>query len=84
MLNPRHCTACNAVHSETFDMTCIKRREINGSTERSCADCLQYAPVWAMTTKLDGRVICAKCNDKVRKITAERAQMNMFGQQSLS
>jgi hypothetical protein len=50
---------------------------------RSCSICFAYAPVVEMIQKTDGRVICEKCDRRIDKLTAKRAQLDLFGQQSL-
>lgn len=50
---------------------------------RSCQECIGYAPESEMVALNDGRIVCRSCARKVRKMGAERAQLSMFGQDSL-
>lgn len=50
---------------------------------RSCSDCGEYVEVAKMITKPDSRVICVGCDKRVARLTAKKAQINLFGQQSL-
>lgn len=46
--------------------------------ERSCADCLAYAPVSQMITKQDGRVICQACQKAIQDKARDKAQPDLF------
>ena len=51
--------------------------------ERGCADCEAYIRATELIEKQDGRLICPRCDNKARNLGAARAQLEMFGQQSL-
>lgn len=56
---------------------------VSPDLERSCQECTSYAPESQMVSLSDGRMVCKPCARKVRKVGAERAQLSMFGQNSL-
>lgn len=53
------------------------------SVLRSCQTCVAYAPESEMRALNDGRMVCATCDRRIRRLTAERAQLSMFGQDHL-
>jgi hypothetical protein len=48
---------------------------------RACGDCFAYAPLKDMITKADGRVICRSCQSKLDRLSAEKAQPDLFVEQ---
>ena len=61
-------------------LTARERAQMVGPL-RACCDCNNYTPVNQLIDKKDGRKICPGCEDKVKQITAQRSQLEMFGQQ---
>lgn len=57
------------------------RRSSRIVEQRACADCERYAALSTMTTKADGRVICAGCQSKLERLAAEKAQPSLFVEQ---
>jgi len=53
------------------------------SPMRSCQECTGYAPESEMVGLSDGRMVCAPCDRRIRRLTADRAQLSFFGQEQL-
>lgn len=50
---------------------------------RACSDCTEYAPEDQMISTPAGNVICPKCNNRRKRLAAERDQLTFFGQKGL-
>lgn len=52
-------------------------------TERVCADCEQWTQIAEMVETPARSYVCAACDRRRQKRSAERDQLSFFGQQSL-
>ena len=61
----------------------LAREGIQFERSRSCADCTVYAPEAEMREQNDGRLVCASCDKRARRLAQYRAQLSLLGQRPL-
>lgn len=53
------------------------------AVERACSDCSEYAVVGEMLETPAGNMVCGRCARRRERMAGERAQLTMFGQDSM-